>query len=147
MYTEENANHITEYGCLLEIKNYQFTRDGRAIISTFGKKRFKVVSSTTKDGYIVAQVEWIKDVRAETDAKKDGIFFWASNAKWIKDLIFYTKILELKVLHDEVYYLALKWYSIIPADKKEKIYEIYGEIPEKEANIELCGKNLDFINF
>lgn len=75
MYTEENANHITEYGCLLEIKNYQFTRDGRAIISTFGKKRFKVVSSTTKDGYIVAQVEWIKDVRTETDAKKDGIFF------------------------------------------------------------------------
>lgn len=50
-------------------------------------------------------------------------------------------------MHDEVYDLALKWYSIIPADKKEKIYEIYGEIPEKEANIELCGKNLDFVNF
>jgi len=45
-------------------------------------------------------------------------------------------------LHDEVYDLALKWYDIIPSDKKEKIYEIYGEIPEKDANIELCGKYL-----
>jgi hypothetical protein len=48
----------------------------------------------------------------------------------------------LKILHDQVYDLALKWYSIIPADKKEKIYEIYGEIPEKEENIELSGKKI-----
>jgi Lon protease-like protein len=72
MYTEENTSHITEYGCLLEIKNYQFTRDGRAIISTFGKKRFKIVSSKTKDGYIVAEVEWVKDTRVETDQKREG---------------------------------------------------------------------------
>jgi hypothetical protein len=56
----------------------------------------------------------------------------------IKEIFF--KYLELKILHDQVYDLALKWYSIIPADKKEKIYEIYGEIPEKEENIELSGK-------
>ena len=72
MYTERSANHITEYGCLLEIKNYQFTRDGRAIVSTFGKKRFKILSSKIKDGYVVAQVEWIKDIRVVTEREKRG---------------------------------------------------------------------------
>ena len=72
MYTEKNASHISEYGCLLEIKNYQFTRDGRAIVSTFGKKRFKILSSKLKDGYAVAQVEWVKDVRVETGQEKEG---------------------------------------------------------------------------
>ena len=66
MYTERTPNHITEYGCLLEIQNHQFTRDGRAIISTIGRNRFKILSSKTKDGYIVAQVEWVKDVRVES---------------------------------------------------------------------------------
>jgi Lon protease-like protein len=117
MYTEKNQNRMNEYGCLLEIKDYQFTRDGRAVISTLGKKRFRVVSSQVKDGYIVAQVEWVKDVRVESEQEKR----------------------DLQVLHDKVYDMACKWYDIIQKEKKDKIYEIYGfnELPEKEENIQL----------
>ena len=74
MYSERTAHHYTEYGCMLEIKNYQFTRDGRAILSTVGGRRFRVIKSSTRDGYNVAQVEWIKDVRAESEQDKNGKF-------------------------------------------------------------------------
>lgn len=72
MYSERTPFHFTEYGCMLEIRNYQFTRDGRAIVATIGGKRFKAVKSSTKDGYHVAQIEWIKDIRVEDPREKEG---------------------------------------------------------------------------
>lgn len=72
MYTELTPQRYTEYGCMLEIRNHQFTRDGRAILSTFGSKRFKVATSSMRDGYNIAEVEWIKDVRVENETEKNG---------------------------------------------------------------------------
>jgi len=46
-------------------------------------------------------------------------------------------------LHDKTYQLALKWYSQLPEIQKQKILEIYGELPPPEENIQGNGK----INF
>ena len=56
MYSDRTPYRFTEYGCMLEIQNYQFTRDGRAIVATVGGRRFKVVSTSMRDGYNVAKV-------------------------------------------------------------------------------------------
>lgn len=45
---------------------------------------------------------------------------------------------ELLQLHDEVYRLALTWYSFVPETQKNRIMEIYGisELPLPEADIQ-----------
>jgi Lon protease-like protein len=74
MYSDKTPYRFTEYGCMLEIRSHQFTRDGRAIVATIGGRRFKVLNSSTKDGYTVAQVEWVKDIRVENEKEKAGMF-------------------------------------------------------------------------
>jgi len=121
MYSEMTPYHYTEYGCMLEIRNYQFTRDGRAVVATIGGKRFKVIRAYMKDGYNVAQIEWVNDIR-ETNEEE---------------------IQELQVLHDKTYQLALKWYRLIPEIQKQKILEIYGEMPPPETDIQSNGNYLN----
>ena len=61
---------------MLEIRTHQFTRDGRAVVATIGGRRFKVLNSSTKDGYTVAQVEWVKDIRVENEQEKAGMYLF-----------------------------------------------------------------------
>jgi hypothetical protein len=49
----------------------------------------------------------------------------------------------LQSLHDKTYQLALKWYRLIPELQKQKILEIYGEIPLPESDIQANGKKFD----
>jgi hypothetical protein len=117
MYSESTPFHYAEYGCLLDIKSHQFTRDGRAIVATEGTRRFKVIKSSTKDGYNVAQIEWVRDERVQDP----------------------SEIAQLQSLHDEVYKLGHSWYSCIPDAKKDRIRdEIYGirEMPEPDSDIQ-----------
>jgi Lon protease-like protein len=72
MYSERTPYRFSEYGCMLEIQTYQFTRDGRSIVTTIGGRRFRVLKSGTKDGYNVAKVEWVKDIKVEDEAEKLG---------------------------------------------------------------------------
>jgi Lon protease-like protein len=72
MYSELTDYHYTEYGCVLDIQDCQFTRDGRAILNSMGGRRFRVVQSSTRDGYNMAHVEWIKDERVETEEAISG---------------------------------------------------------------------------
>ncbi len=116
MYSESTPYHYTEYGCVLDIQSHQFTRDGRAIVTTVGGRRFKVLSSATKDGYNVSQIEWVKDEIVEDEEERA----------------------QLQLLHDDVYRLAHNWYSLIPDAKKDRILEIYGvrDLPEPEQDIQ-----------
>lgn len=72
MYSERTPYRYAEYGCELDIQTCQFLRDGRSILTTVGSRRFKVIKSGTRDGYNVAKVEWVKDVRVEEAAEKAG---------------------------------------------------------------------------
>jgi len=68
------------------------------VVATTGGRRFKVVHAYMKDGYNVAQIQWVTDIREET---VEGIQ-------------------ELQNLHDKTYQLALKWYSQLPEIQKNK---------------------------
>lgn len=139
MYSEMTPYHYTEYGCMLEIRNYQFTRDGRAVVATVGGKRFKVIRAYMKDGYNVAQIEWVNDVRETNEEEIQGLFILFNEHFNVLKIL----ISELQVLHDKTYQLALKWYRLIPEIQKQKILEIYGEMPPPETDIQSNGNYLN----
>lgn len=60
---------------MLEIRSYQFTRDGRAVVATLGGRRFRVVRAYMKDGYNVAQIEWVTDVRETNEEEIQGNYY------------------------------------------------------------------------
>lgn len=56
------STHFMLYGTLLHINNLQLISDGRSLLETMGVSRFKVKSSSTKDGYMVGDVERVDDI-------------------------------------------------------------------------------------
>ncbi|XP_054581220.1 LON peptidase N-terminal domain and RING finger protein 3 isoform X4 [Eptesicus fuscus] len=52
---------FAEYGCILEIRNVQFFADGRSVIDSVGKRRFRVLCQGQRDGYNTADIEYIED--------------------------------------------------------------------------------------
>ncbi|XP_070358872.1 LON peptidase N-terminal domain and RING finger protein 3 isoform X5 [Equus asinus] len=52
---------FAEYGCILEIRNVQFFADGRSVVDSIGKRRFKVLHQGQRDGYNTADIEYIED--------------------------------------------------------------------------------------
>lgn len=52
---------FADYGCILEIRNVEFFADGRSVVDTIGKRRFKVVEQHQRDGYNTADIEYLED--------------------------------------------------------------------------------------
>ncbi|KAF4026700.1 hypothetical protein G4228_018909 [Cervus hanglu yarkandensis] len=52
---------FAEYGCILEIRNVQFFADGRSVVDSIGKRRFRVLHQGQRDGYNTADIEYIED--------------------------------------------------------------------------------------
>lgn len=47
-------------GTMLEIRDIEYTPDGRSIVNTVGSRRFRIVSKSVKDGYNTAAVEFLQ---------------------------------------------------------------------------------------
>ena len=71
-YVEGGEHNYGEVGTLLEIQNVQYFPDGRSVVDTIGRRRFKVLSKSVKDGYNVARIELLKDrpIEPETIPRK-----------------------------------------------------------------------------
>ncbi|PRP83620.1 LON peptidase N-terminal domain and ring finger 3 [Planoprotostelium fungivorum] len=52
---------FARYGTMAQIGEVQMLLDGRSLIDTTGTQRFKVLDHSTKDGYMVAKIEFIED--------------------------------------------------------------------------------------
>ncbi|NWH58123.1 LONF3 protein, partial [Geococcyx californianus] len=52
---------FADYGCILEIRNVEFFADGRSVVDSIGKRRFKVIQHSQRDGYNTADIEYIED--------------------------------------------------------------------------------------
>uniref|UniRef100_A0A667ZA56 LON peptidase N-terminal domain and ring finger 3 n=1 Tax=Myripristis murdjan TaxID=586833 RepID=A0A667ZA56_9TELE len=106
----DNLKGFADYGCLLEIRNVEFFSDGRSVVDTVGKRRFKVIQHSERDGYNTADIEYLEDVKVEGVAER-----------------------ELQSLHDEVYDQALVWVNSLKAEQKERIVGHFGPMPEKDS--------------
>ncbi|CAL8358381.1 unnamed protein product [Merluccius merluccius] len=102
---------FADYGCLLEIRNVEFFSDGRSVVDTIGRRRFKVNQHRQQDGYNTADIEYLEDTKVEGAAEK-----------------------ELQTLHNAVYDQALVWVNSLKPDQKERIVGHFGPMPEKDSD-------------
>lgn len=109
----DNRKGFADYGCLLEIRDVKFFSDGRSVVDTIGRRRFKVIQHNERDGYNTADIEYLEDVKVEGAAEK-----------------------ELQCLHDVVYDQALVWVNSLKVEQKERIEGHFGPMPEKDPEIQ-----------
>ena len=55
---------------MLEIRDIHVLRDGRSVIDTRGRRRFRVLERRIRDGYNVASVEFLKDVAVPLEQRE-----------------------------------------------------------------------------
>uniref|UniRef100_A0A3P8TCP3 LON peptidase N-terminal domain and ring finger 3 n=1 Tax=Amphiprion percula TaxID=161767 RepID=A0A3P8TCP3_AMPPE len=109
----DNLKGFVDYGCLLEIRDVKFFSDGRSVVDTIGRRRFKVMQHSERDGYNTADIEYLEDVKVEGVAER-----------------------ELQSLHDTVYDQALVWVNSLKAEQKERIEGHFGPMPEKDCELQ-----------
>ncbi|KAB0372445.1 LON peptidase N-terminal domain and RING finger protein 3 isoform X2 [Muntiacus reevesi] len=102
---------FAEYGCILEIRNVQFFADGRSVVDSIGKRRFRVLHQGQRDGYNTADIEYIEDQKVQGE-----------------------DCAELMGLHNCVYEQASSWFHSLKSSLKNRILNHFGPMPEKDAD-------------
>ncbi|KAK7055012.1 LON peptidase N-terminal domain and RING finger protein 3 [Halocaridina rubra] len=107
----DNAkNGYADYGTMLEIRDVEYTSDGRSIVNTVGSRRFKIESKGFKDGYNTATVEFLEDDEVSPEC-----------------------LGETRRLHDTVNQVASSWFESIESTTKRRILGHYGPMPPVEV--------------
>ncbi|XP_038269212.1 LON peptidase N-terminal domain and RING finger protein 1-like isoform X3 [Dermochelys coriacea] len=60
----ESGKSFADYGCMLEIQHMEFLADGRSLVDTIGRHRFRVLRRGHRDGYNTADIEYLEDEKA-----------------------------------------------------------------------------------
>ncbi|XP_067891005.1 LON peptidase N-terminal domain and RING finger protein 1-like isoform X2 [Heterodontus francisci] len=113
MCISDPHNGFTDFGCMLHIRNIHFLPDGRSIVDTVGGNCFKVLERGQKDGYYIANIEYLKDVKVAGE-----------------------ELVKLVDLHDEVYAQACKWFQNLKSRFHSQILQHFGPMPERDTNIQ-----------
>ncbi|XP_064319317.1 LON peptidase N-terminal domain and RING finger protein 3 isoform X3 [Phalacrocorax carbo] len=113
IYEEEIAelSKFADYGCILEIRNVEFFADGRSVVDSIGKRRFKVIQHSQRDGYNTADIEYIEDQKVQGQ-----------------------EYAALLVLHDSVYDQAYMWFNSLKQALKSRILSHFGPMPAKDPD-------------
>lgn len=107
----DNAeNGYADFGTMLEIRDVEYTSDGRSVVNTIGSRRFKIGSKSVKDGYNTATVEFLED-----------------------DEVPSNRLGETRRLHDAVHEVASLWFESVEATTKRRILGHYGPMPTVET--------------
>ncbi|KAG7518607.1 LON peptidase N-terminal domain and RING finger protein 3 [Solea senegalensis] len=115
MCLADNLKGFADYGCLLEICDVKFFSDGRSVVDTIGRRRFKIIKHKERDGYNTADIEYLEDTKVEGEEER-----------------------ELQSLHDSVYDQALVWVNSLRAEQKARIEGHFGPMPEKDSELQAC---------
>ncbi|KAL8180870.1 UNVERIFIED_CONTAM: hypothetical protein K2H54_038246 [Gekko kuhli] len=104
---------FADYGCMLEIRNVEFFADGRSVVDSIGKRRFKVIQHSQRDGYNTADIEYTEDQTVQGE-----------------------EYAELIVLHDTVYNQAYMWFNSLKPALKSRILGHFGPMPVKDLELQ-----------
>ncbi|XP_048884449.1 LON peptidase N-terminal domain and RING finger protein 3-like [Brienomyrus brachyistius] len=113
MCLSDSLKGFADYGCILEIRSVDFFADGRSVVDTIGRRRFKVIQHRERDGYNTADIEYLEDRKVEGEAEA-----------------------ELRKLHDAVYDQALVWVNSLKPEQKDRIVGHFGPMPEKDSDLQ-----------
>ncbi|KAG2465573.1 LON peptidase N-terminal domain and ring finger 1, like [Polypterus senegalus] len=105
---------FADYGCILQIRSVHFLPDGRSVVDTIGGKRFKVLQRGMRDGYCVADIEYLEDIRVQNE----------------------EELHKLQELHDQVYMQACTWFQKLENRFRCQILQHFGPMPEREDDIQ-----------
>ncbi|UJR21345.1 hypothetical protein I4U23_024438 [Adineta vaga] len=68
---DEQTETFADYGTLLYIRGLVYTQDGRSIVDTIGRQRFRVIDRGMRDQYYTARVQLIQDHPIEQEEFDD----------------------------------------------------------------------------
>ncbi|XP_035747880.1 LON peptidase N-terminal domain and RING finger protein 3 isoform X2 [Egretta garzetta] len=111
MCISDPVKGFADYGCILEIRNVEFFADGRSVVDSIGKRRFKVIQHSQRDGYNTADIEYIEDQQVQGQ-----------------------EYAALLVLHDSVYDQAYMWFNSLKQALKSRILSHFGPMPAKDPD-------------
>ncbi|XP_065702506.1 LON peptidase N-terminal domain and RING finger protein 3 isoform X3 [Patagioenas fasciata] len=111
MCISDPVKGFADYGCILEIRNVEFFADGRSVVDSIGKRRFKVIEHSQRDGYNTADIEYIEDQKVQGQ-----------------------EYAALLVLHDSVYDQAYMWFNSLKQALKSRILSHFGPMPAKDPD-------------
>ncbi|CAB4066538.1 LON peptidase N-terminal domain and RING finger protein 1 [Lepeophtheirus salmonis] len=103
---------FADYGTMLEVKSIKYFPDGRSVVGAVGGRRFHVLSRRSRDGYNVANIEFLVD---DTVADEE-------------------EVQEIQELHDVTHKLTCDWFKSMKSQLQEEIESHFGPMPEKEQN-------------
>eukprot|EP01117_Protostelium_nocturnum_P005607 TRINITY_DN2022_c2_g1_i2.p1 TRINITY_DN2022_c2_g1~~TRINITY_DN2022_c2_g1_i2.p1 ORF type:complete len:706 (+),score=230.29 TRINITY_DN2022_c2_g1_i2:318-2435(+) len=104
-------NGFAPYGTIAEIGEVQMLPDGRSLIETTGGQRFKILSHSKKDGYMVGKIEFIEDVPLNAADEEEAASFSESLR---------TKLIE--------------WMNNLNAASRIRILHAFGSMPLNNPN-------------
>ncbi|KAK3540070.1 hypothetical protein QTP70_025377 [Hemibagrus guttatus] len=113
MCISDTNKGFADFGCMLHIRNVHFLPDGRSVVDTFGGKRFHVITRSMRDGYYIANIEYLQDQRVEGKEER-----------------------QLQDLYDQVYNQASVWFHSLENRFRNQILQHFGPMPEKEMDIQ-----------
>ncbi|XP_030427563.1 LON peptidase N-terminal domain and RING finger protein 3-like isoform X3 [Gopherus evgoodei] len=108
----ETGKSFADYGCMLEIQRIEFLADGRSLVDTKGRHRFRVLRRGHRDGYNTADIEYLEDEKVEGE-----------------------ELAELQHLHECTYQQAQKFCEHGDAALRQILMH-RGPLPEKEEDIQ-----------
>ncbi|CAH2315031.1 LON peptidase N-terminal domain and RING finger 3 isoform X1 [Pelobates cultripes] len=110
----DTVKGFADYGCMLEIRNVEFFADGRSVVDSIGRRRFKVIQHSQRDGYNTADIEYIEDEKVQGEDYK-----------------------ELIRLHDAVYDQAYNWFNSLKPQLRSRILSHFGPMPDKDSDLQI----------
>ncbi|KAF7391046.1 hypothetical protein HZH66_009526 [Vespula vulgaris] len=105
------TKRYAEYGTMLEIRDRVLLKDGCSILSTLGRRRFRVLSGGERDGYDTAHVEFLRDTVVQGN-----------------------QLLNLLELHDKVRAKGRRWWNTVPSYQQSEIQRVFGRMPDTEED-------------
>ncbi|KAF4790811.1 LON peptidase N-terminal domain and RING finger protein 1-like protein [Turdus rufiventris] len=108
----ENGKSFADYGCMLEIRQVELLADGRSLVDTIGRQRFRVLSRGHRDGYHTADIEYLEDRKVSGE-----------------------ELQELQCLHESTYRLAQRFCEHGDLTSRHILMQ-HGPLPEKEEDIQ-----------
>ncbi|XP_069510084.1 LON peptidase N-terminal domain and RING finger protein 1 isoform X2 [Ambystoma mexicanum] len=110
----ERGKSFADFGCMLEIIRLEYLADGRSLVDTMGRRRFRVLKRGHRDGYHTADVEYLEDKKVEGE-----------------------ELAELQRLHDLTYQQVENWLSEDRADVSRPSFLHCGPLPKKDDDIQV----------
>ncbi|KAM6299751.1 LON peptidase N-terminal domain and RING finger protein 1-like [Aegotheles albertisi] len=112
MCVYESGKSFADYGCMLEIRQIELLADGRSLVDTIGRRRFRVLSRGHRDGYNTADIEYLEDKKVAGE-----------------------ELQELQCLHESTYRLAQRFCEHGDLTSRHILVQ-HGPLPEKEEDIQ-----------